>query len=155
MTLPNRKQNRWDGFDYSSNHWYFITLCTNKKLCFFGENKNLNEFGRIAESEILKIENHFSNVKINKYVIMPNHIHAIIAIGEHKENEKPTNLSTVIGLYKSGTSKLFHEKGFFGPIWQKSFHDHVIRNQQDYNEICRYIYNNPMNWEYDPIRNKQ
>ncbi len=147
MELPNRKKNRLKDFDYASQHYYFVTICTNKKICFFGKNKSLNKFGSIAEKELINIEKHFSNVEIDKYVIMPNHIHAIIAIYNKKEEEKVLGLSTVIGLYKSGTTKKLHEAGFFGEVWQKSFYDHVIRNQQDYKEICKYIYNNPLKWE--------
>ncbi len=78
---------------------------------------------------------------------MPNHIHAIISINkcDDKERSRPfPTLSTVIGLYKSGVSRKI---GF--PIWQKSFHDHIIRDEKEYQEIWQYIDTNPQKWEED------
>lgn len=117
----------------------------------------LNELGKIAENELLNIPNHFDCVKIDKYVIMPDHIHAIIIIGCDGETERsrpfPT-LSTIVGLYKSGVSKRIHE---FEPnikIWQKSFNDRIIRNEKGYQEIWQYIDTNPQKWEEDSFYGK-
>ena len=86
MNLPKRKPTRLKGYDYSENGAYFITICTNQKLHLFGkitkEHMQLNKLGEIVNEEILKIESYYKNIQIDKYVIMPNHIHMIITILE-------------------------------------------------------------------------
>ncbi|MGM9648795.1 MAG: transposase [Butyricicoccaceae bacterium] len=145
------------GFDYSSQQYYFVTICTQKRRRLLSDivgngldrsvvSVNTN-CGNIAERQLVQIPAHFEGIRIDKYVIMPNHIHMILVIGCDGKTERsrpfPT-LSTVIGLYKSGVSR---EAGF--PVWQKSFHDHIIRNAQDYREIWRYIDENPLKWQED------
>lgn len=84
--LPKRKATRLKGYDYSAPGAYFVTMCTNQKLCLLGEIVNgemqLNNLGAIVHQDILKIETHYDNVKIDKFVIMPNHIHMLIVILE-------------------------------------------------------------------------
>ena len=93
MKLPKRKPTRLKGYDYSQNGAYFITICTHQKKHLFGEITNahmhLNDLGEIVNREILKIESHYPNIEIDKYVIMPNHIHLIIIISE-TERINPT-----------------------------------------------------------------
>ena len=79
--IANRKRLRIKDFDYSSKNYYFITICTDNRNCIFGNVNNLSKRGYIAESELMKISDHFPNVKVDKYIVMPNHIHAIIVIG--------------------------------------------------------------------------
>jgi len=97
--------------------------------------------------QLLQIPSHFPHVSIDHYVIMPNHIHAILVLDTAACTERsrpfPT-LSTIVGLYKSGVSRT---AGF--PVWQKSFHDHVIRNDADYRMIWNYIETNPVRWTLD------
>ena len=90
----------------------------------------------------------YENVRISKYVIMPNHIHAIIVIEAcSAERSKPfPTLSTIVGLYKSGVARHIHKNEPNIKVWQKSFYDHGIRNQQDYDEIWQYIENNPLKY---------
>ena len=86
MDLPKRKLTRLKGYDYSTPGAYFITICTNLNLYLFGkitkEHMQLNKLGEIVNQEILKIESHYKNIQIDKYIIMPNHIHMIIIILE-------------------------------------------------------------------------
>ena len=149
MELQNRKSTRLKGYDYSNQNYYFVTICTHNKLHLFGDVNKLNEFGEIAEMELLNIPTHFDCIRIDKYVIMPDHIHGIIIIGYNDESERsrpfPT-LSTIIGLYKSGVSKRIHEIKPNIIIWQKSFNDRIIRNEQGYLEVCKYINENPLKW---------
>ena len=88
---------------------------------------------------------------MDKYVIMPNHIHMIVVIGcDGAERSRPfPTLSTVIGQYKSGVSRNIHSICPDFKIWQKSFHDHIIRNENDYQMIWQYIDTNPATWEND------
>lgn len=151
MDLPNRKSPRLTGFDYSSENSYFVTICTKSKKCLFGTVDHLNIYGQIAENGLRKIPNKNKEIKLDKYIIMPNHIHAIITIGCNRairDVEEHENLSMIVGLYKSGVSREIHK---FSPgleIWQKSFYDHIIRNESAYYEICRYIDENPVRWKY-------
>ena len=168
MELPNRKPTRLPNYDYSNQNYYFITICTHNKLKLFGEIDcemvktisyvsavNLNLYGEIVKSELLNITNHFDNIYIDKYVIMPDHIHAIIVIGcvdEIDGSRTFPTLSTIIGLYKSGVSKRIHEIEPNIKIWQKSFYDKIIRNGKGYLAICKYLEENPLKWEM--TRNK-
>lgn len=138
-----RKSPRIQGYDYSTENYYFITICANKKSKVFGEPQKLNIYGKIAEEGFLKISEHFENVYIDKFVIMPNHVHAIVVV------EKSTNLTTVIGQYKSFVTRKIHEHQPNLVVWQRSFHDHIIRNKKSYEKIWNYIDTNPMKWSED------
>lgn len=151
MKLPERKLTRLPDFDYSEQNYYYVTICTHQKRHIFWDVDKLNAMGRIAEEELLSISDRFDGVKVDKYVIMPNHIHAIIVIGcEITEQSRlfPT-LSTVIGLYKSGVSKRIHTDRPSMQIWQKSFYDRIIRDEHAYIEVWRYIDENPVKWQFD------
>lgn len=151
MELPIRKPIRLKEYDYSQNGMYFVTICTHNRECLFGKivgnGLDRSEYGLTAGNDLMNLSQHFPHITIDKYIVMPNHIHAIIFIDNDYKTERsrpfPT-LSTVIGLYKSGVSR----KIGFG-VWQKSFHDHIIRNENEYLKICEYIDTNPLKWELD------
>ena len=147
--LPKRKLQRLSGYDYSKSNYYFVTICTDERKNLFGKINFPNEFGRIAKEQLLQIENHYNNVFVDKYVIMPNHLHAIIAIKKTERSRPFPTLSSVVGLYKSGVTKAIHEIEPGIRVWQKSFNDVIIRNEKAYNEICEYIYCNPLKAETD------
>lgn len=101
----------------------------------------------MVEQAIREIPAHYSNVRLDKYVVMPNHIHLILALDQSvgRMISAPTkSLSTIVGSMKRYTSKMV---GL--PLWQKSFHDHVIRNETDYLRIWAYIDTNPLKWRED------
>lgn len=142
--FPNRKCPRLREFDYRSRNYYFITVCTYEKKCIFGEPAQLNRFGKIAESAILSIPIHFSGIRVDKYVVMPNHVHMILI------NEKDgCDIFSAIGSFKGYVTRKIHESDPENIIWQKSYHDHVIRNQESYEKIWSYIETNPLRWEKD------
>ena len=149
MNIPTRKPTRIPGFDYSSEHYYFVTICTHEKKCIFGHVGKLNGLGRIAEDGLKQLCVHYKGVYVDKMVVMPNHIHAIIVIGCENKEEKHPSLNTVIGQYKSGVSRRIHEQLPDLVVWQRSFHDHVIRNRADYEKIWNYIEGNPSKWMDD------
>ena len=146
--LHIRKSPRIKHFDYSASRYYFITICTHEHRSYFGMvvttadngEMKLNERGEIINRHISELDNRYPLVKVEKYVIMPNHIHMILLL----DNNNDITLTQIIGLFKSGVSR---EIGF--PVWQRSFHDHVIRNEKDYKEIWHYIDNNPAKWAMD------
>ena len=140
-----RKSPRIEGYDYGSVNYYFVTICTYEKKCLFYSDGNLNANGSIAQACMEELAEHFRGVRVDKYVIMPNHLHTIIVI----ERENSANLSVVIGQYKAAVSKRIRERHPDMVVWQRSFHDHVIRDQAGYEKIWNYIDTNPLRWRED------
>jgi len=175
---------RLKGYDYSSNGAYFITICTKNRKHFFGEIVDgemvLNKIGVIVWDEWLISEKIRKNIILDKFVVMPNHIHGIVIInnpdvvvdgdvvdgrdvasqrlygGNHKKmsniSPKKTSLSHMVRELKSAITRKSREiNPNFG--WQSRFHDHIIRDKKSLNNIQQYIIKNPQMWERD--RNKQ
>ena len=156
MELPERKHNRLANYDYSMPGAYFITVCTEKrKLFFWGnvgatigrpQNVSLSYYGKLVDSAIREIPNRYSCILLEKYVIMPNHIHLLLRIvsDEYGRPMVAPTVSTAIQQMKGVVTKQIGRN-----IWQKSFHDHIIRNEKDYLKIWEYIDGNPMKWQED------
>lgn len=154
MDLPKRKTMRLKDFDYSSNCAYFITLCTSDRRCVLGKvigendvcpsNIQLSVYGQIVDAAIQKIPQYYSDVAVDKYVIMPNHIHMILMIKNNGRTMFAPTVSRIIKQMKGYVSKKIGKS-----VWQKSFYDHVIRNENDYLEIWQYIDSNPAKWTDD------
>jgi len=180
-------------WNYAWNGYYFVTICTNNRQNFFGNISNgkmrLNEYGEIAHKYWLEMPNHFDNIKIDAFVVMPNHVHGIIILKNatvsspvsvlttemgtnsdfySKISPKPKSLSTIIRSYKSICTKTINRTRVEtlhcnvstsrrngqtsrrnGPIWQSGFYDHIIRNEKSFENIRKYIINNPAHWEKD------
>lgn len=144
----SRKSPRMKYFDYSSSSYYFITICAYQHRCLFGtvtqttENgeMQLNDCGEIVDRHIRMLDKRYPSVTVHQYVIMPNHIHMILIL----DNGCTDTVTKIIGLFKSGVSR---EAG--SSVWQRSFYDHVIRNEEDYRMIWQYIDNNPAKWAMD------
>ena len=162
MNFPDRKLPRLKGYDYSTPGCYFVTICTQGKRKLFWEitpqtapGIALSEAGKVVEREIGEIEGHYRNVFVDKYTIMPNHIHMIVRITERINpfpTERGCDLSNIVGKFKAAVSrnvgKAFMPSGKAN-IWQTSYHDHIIRNEKDYQRIWTYIDNNPVSWVND------
>lgn len=166
MSLPERKQTRLKGYDYGAPGAYFITICTNQKSHLFGEiikyEMKLNDLGEVVVQKITEIESHYQNVRIDKFVVMPNHIHMLIVISEAEGiNPFPAtvyDISNVVGKFKAGVTRSVGNAFMHSAkktIWQRSFHDHIIRNEKDYRKICEYININVIKWEEDCFYNKK
>ena len=151
---PNRKHLRLPDYDYNAGA-YFVTICTQNRRCILsnitvGEGLDppvcrQSDIGTIVEQEILSIPARYPNVSIDKYVIMPNHIHMIVMIRADAGGSRPSpTLMDVVLVIKS---KSAHRFG--APFWQRSYHEHVIRNEHDYLEIWDYIEHNPAKWAED------
>ncbi|MBE6946026.1 MAG: hypothetical protein E7459_08070 [Ruminococcaceae bacterium] len=145
MELVKRKSPRIPHFDYSSTNYYFVTICTHNKECIFYSSGQVNDWGKIAEQCLMDIPNHFIGLQLDKWVVMPNHIHGIMIIGQDCRH----SLSTIVGLYKSSVSKRIRLIQPDIQVWQRSFHDHIIRNQASYEKIWNYIDHNPEKWFED------
>ena len=163
--FPKRKRLRLKNFDYSIQGAYFITICTHNRKCMLSRvvgaihespENQLTEYGKIVDRWLNNISEH-SKATIDRYVIMPNHIHLIIIITDNEElraiRESPLRgrsvVSKIIGYIKMNASKEIHSKYGNVTVWQRGFHDHVIRDRDDYEKIAKYIYENPIRWQYD------
>ena len=142
--FPVRKNPRLPQFDYSAPNYYFITICTYEKSCLFGTPGQLNRYGKIAAFGLQEISKHFSSIRLDIFVVMPNHVHAIVVL-----EKSDYNLSNIIGQYKSFVSREIHKINPEIKVWQTSFHDHVIRNDREYQKIWQYIQCNEQKWELD------
>jgi len=158
MELPTRKQNRLKEYDYSTPNAYFITICTEKRKNLFWtdvgaiidrpKNVPLTNLGIIAQRCIEDIPKHYPAISVDHYVIMPNHIHFLLQINTDVNGRSmiaPT-ISTVVRLMKGAVSR---QAGF--SVWQKGFYDHIIRNDNDYQDIWNYIEGNPCKWSEDKL----
>ena len=149
MEKPKRKTPRIPGYDYSGENYYFITICTHGKECIFGTIEKKNHFGEIAEAELLGIDAHYTGVRLDQAIVMPNHIHAIIVIGCNNQNMQYPSLNTVVGQYKAGVTRRIRQVMPEKVLWQRSYHDHIIRNRAEYEKIWQYIHSNAQKWETD------
>ena len=152
--LPKRKALRLVEFDYNTPGAYFITVCTRNRepifwldcrgeLCSPGDIP-LSEVGIIVDREIQRLDATYNALCVEKYCIMPNHIHLIVAINtdENGRTQFAPTISRAVKQFKGAVTK---QTGY--PIWQRSYYDHVIRNQEDYNMIAKYMEENPLRWE--------
>jgi putative transposase len=163
---------RLTDWDYSKEGFYFVTICTKDRKCNLGEIKNnnvyLSDIGRIIFNYWLEMPGHFNNVKLDDWIIMPNHLHGIIEILQAKDfgNEhcrdapwrvstrnkfaplKPKSLQSIVNHFK-GAVKRECNKNNLDFEWQPRYYEHIIKNDEDYARIKEYIANNPLNWELD------
>ena len=165
------QSHRLQGYDYSSEGAYFITMNSAKGIFEFGNIENgvmtLNQTGKIVETELLKTPEMRKNIFMGEYCIMPNHIHFILFIGvagfypqmnnrrlqnsdyKNKFGAQINNLSSLIrGLKSSCTSKII-KSGNKSFAWQSNYYDVIIRNEKKYKIIENYIRNNPTTWKND------
>lgn len=154
MDLRERKPNRIPGYDYGQNGVYFLTICTQDRKHtlsrIVGDGFPVPKpIGTIAENLIRQLHDRYPSVSVDNYVIMPDHIHILLHISSEfgTGNPSPT-LGTIVGWYKYQLTRQANLlAGTQGQrILQRSYYDHVIRNQHDYNEIWDYITNNPRKW---------
>ena len=160
MTLPVRKPNRLSHFDYSTPGAYFLTICVEEKKCILGSIVGggaldaplvrLSKTGQIVQKYI-ESGNTIPGVTVDKYVVMPNHIHMILFVDEAVSlgtSKAPSPANSVIPHFVS-TFKRFVHRDIGKKIFQRSYHDHVIRGEKDYRKIWQYIDGNPGKWMDD------
>ena len=163
--MIKRKPNRLRDYDYSRDGCYFITICTRGRKDFFGDIKegkiDLNRYGEIVNQCWRDLVGHYPNSSLDSFVIMPNHVHGIIVIGNGDvvgNGLKPfptRGLSEIIRGFKTFSSRKIKEEIKVDNKfqWQKSFYDHIIRDNKSLENLRQYIMYNPLKWELD-IDNK-
>ena len=150
--LPRRKKLRLDEYSYNQVGSYFITVVAAQRRLIFGQVLpsttfqtafvELSDIGLLVKQEIDFLMNYHENIMVDGFVIMPNHVHLMLSIS----NSPAPDISRIIRLWKGSiTKKAGHS------IWHRSFHDHVVRNEQDYLRLMQYMENNPAQWELDPL----
>ena len=162
--LLKRKHPRLDHYDYSTAGAYFVTICTQNRRCVLSrivgrglapaetDAIKYTELGRIAEEQLLLLEDRYPCLLIDRYVIMPNHIHVILILKRDAAGASPRpTVMDVICTYKSLTTRECKKVGMTEKLFQTSFYEHIIRGQRDYEETIKYIHENPMNWYYDEL----
>lgn len=143
--LPIRKRIRISKYDYSKKNIFFITICIKNRLEILGNIKtenyiDLTLIGKVVRENIDKISTLYKNVVVNEYCIMPNHIHIILKINY----KNGTTISKIIKHFKTNVSRELSYS-----IWQKSFYEHIIKNENEYWKIKEYVKNNIQNWKKD------
>ena len=160
---PKRKHPRLKGYDYSQNGAYFITFCVKDRLYMLGEVvgrdalgapiMRLSEYGKTLQNEIEETPLHYDNLTIDNYVIMPNHVHMIVAItgdGAPRASRPTALVPRIVAIIKRKTNKIY---GF--DMWQTSYHDHIIRDEAEYLRTWQYIDENPADWAEDEYNIRQ
>ena len=153
--MEQRKHPRLKHYDYSGNGAYFVTFCTKNRACLLWESVGrgapapppecLSEYGRIVDELIQRIPHVYPHVLVPNYVVMPNHVHLLVQILDDggAGAPRPTVMAIVGGIKSIATRKIGHS------IWQPSFHDHIVRSEQDFLDIWNYITGNPSEWSDD------
>lgn len=173
------KQIRLKGWDYRTPAWYFITIITKNRQHFFGEICNgivgLSEMGCKAYQNWEAIPNHFDHIKLDAFIVMPNHMHGLLGIMRRPVRSdremacprdladmqsdrtatrkfgplKSGSISSIMQAYKASVTREARKSKNYIFGWHSRFHDHIVRNKESFNRIRNYIINNPRNWSDD------
>ncbi len=181
-TLPKRKSTRLKNFDYSSAGAYFVTICVRDRMHILSEmviaditatdktieiavgeglappeiTVKLKPCGEIVKEQLQLMETRFPSVTIEDYIIMPDHIHAVIFLHEKAGGASPSpTLDDVICAFKSLTSRSCKQKYGIEKMFQRSSAEHIVRDRDDYETRRKYIYENPRRWYYKHLNTKE
>lgn len=161
--IHHRKSIRLKYYDYRSEGFYFITICCKNKECLFGQIINqqmhLNHLGNYVKQCWENIPTFFPQVRIDEFVIMPNHVHGIIEITEQVRGkcnlplQKGTSqtIGSIVRGFKAGVTSWARKNTDIFDIWQRNYYEHIIRDEKSYLQIYEYIQNNPILWEQDQL----
>lgn len=136
-----------------------MTICTRNRVAMLGEivgNEMVtNEYGRIAGECWMWLSTQYSYVKLDEWVVMPNHLHGVLILAEGDSRGDPTvakkSLGSLVGAFKTVSTRRINEarQRVGEPVWQRNFHEHILRGEQDFHRIGEYIINNPGRWAED------
>jgi len=161
----HRRSIRLKNYDYSQEGAYFITLCAYKRQCLFGhihdDKMLLNKRGAIVQQEWIKSFNLRKELTMDEYVIMPNHFHGIVFIAHptlRRSSPLPrtighgnATLGSLVAGFKSAVTKRIKAFDAISCIWQRNYHEHIIRHSSGLDKIRAYVVNNPLSWKEDSL----
>jgi REP element-mobilizing transposase RayT len=162
MYVHDRRSLRLRGYDYAQAGAYFVTICTQDRLCLLGDiiegEMQLNDAGRMVRSVWEGLPDRFPGMELDAFVVMPNHVHgiavfvaAVLALpGDNGAASSAPTLGDVVRAFKSLSA--IHVNRLFmrsGSLWQRNYYDHVIRNERELDKIREYIATNPLKWALD------
>lgn len=156
--IPHRRSIRLKGYDYSQKGYYFITICTQNKICLFGQVENdeiqLNDAGRMIVHWYSELESKFPEIRCDAFVCMPNHIHFIVQFADGT-----ATVGDVVQWFKTMTTNAYIRgvkknawPSFPGKLWQRNYWERIVRNDDELQRIRNYIINNPRNWLHDQLK---
>jgi putative transposase len=149
--IHHRRSIRFQGYDYSQSGAYFVTICTNNRELLL-----TNDTIHVVQSTWTELPNRFTNLLLDEFIIMPNHVHGILLLTCEPDppdirRTGPT-LATVVGAFKSisaiAVNRVLGRRGM--PFWQRNYYEHIIRSEEKLNQIRRYMRDNPAKWAEDP-----
>ena len=166
--------NRLKHWDYSSDGYYFLTICTRNRIQWFGEIDNgemvLSDFGKIVNEQWVQSFEIRDELSKGEFIVMPNHIHGIVVLENDSTDttgtgtgtvethgraslphRKPKSISSFMAGFKSATIREIDKFNRQNPLWQHNYWDRIIRHEKEYQRIAEYIKNNPINWENDSL----
>lgn len=153
--LPNRRSIRPWGYDYSLAGAYFVTVCAHERRCLFGRIvdglPSLGPIGDIVAREWARTAEMRPDVELDAFVVMPNHLHAILLLGQGGSAATSRSLGAIIRGFKAATTRAVVTAGhdLQHPLWQRNYYEHIIRSDESLNAIRAYIADNPAKWAYD------
>jgi len=162
----HRRSIRLPEYDYSQPGGYYITILTHNRECLFGDVVDgkmvLNDAGKIVRDEWLKTAEIRTEIELDEFIVMPNHVHGIIFIVDGyrrgdppvaptKPGPKPKSIGSIMAGFKSAVTKRINQMRNTSEftVWQRNYWEHIIRDEHDLNRIREYIINNPLRWELD------
>ncbi len=162
MEYRARKSPRLQGYDYSQQGAYFVTICVQRRRWLFGnvmdDQMHLSPAGEMIVRYWERVIEQFAAVALDAFVVMPNHLHGILLL----EADRAISISELLQWFKITTtnaySRAVREEGwtpFEGKLWQRSYHDHIIRDETDLNRIREYVLYNPARWQDDRLRDAE
>ena len=178
----HRESIRLRGRDYGAPDSYFVTICAHERRSIFGQVGNASlipsALGRLVRECWVAIPLHFAHVELHEFVVMPNHLHGIIAVlskksalpvtaaaakplvgaqhrcalppGDLGQAVTPGSLGAIVRSFKAIVARRAHEElRWKGPIWQRNYFERVLRDGKEFSDVSQYIVENPMRWEWD------
>lgn len=159
----NRRSIRLKGFDYTVSGAYFITICTYERECWLGdvidETFHPSQYGDVVDVAWKDLPSHYSTIELDAFVVMPNHVHGIILLGDSvgagfkpaPTGVKRLPLSEVVRGFKTFSARRVIELRSTpgNRVWQRIYYEHIIRDEASLNPIRQYIISNPEQWALD------
>lgn len=170
VKIHHRRSVRLSGYDYAQSGAYFVTICAENRACLFGivtdGTVQLNDAGRIVQNAWSELPGRFSQINVDSFVVMPNHIHGIIVVGAQfiapsnslsnrveeaargAMNRTPT-VGEILRAYKAVSTRMIRSTVSADFRWQRNYYEHIVRNEESLNRIQQYIVDNPIRWDSD------